>query len=146
MCRKCSVGISAMIVAAIWGCASQEQKQAITVTGRYFPTILVDGDSMTAPSGATPYLTITLNPSLTPQVFVLEGLTDLNALPEEAAARHSMLILPEPGTWAGSRMPVIEPDPNTIYSMPLVDPVPSQSTRVSPYREPLRSNEGDEER
>jgi hypothetical protein len=135
-----------MIVAAVWGCASQEQKQAITVAGGYLPTILVDGDSMTTPGEATPYMTITLNPSLPSQVSVLEGITDLNALPEEAAERHAMLILPEPSTWAGSRMPVIEPDPNTIYTMPLVDPAPSQSTRVSPYRAPLRSNEGDEER
>jgi hypothetical protein len=131
-----------MLVVAVCGCASQERKPPIVVAGGYFPTILVDGDSMTAPSGATPYVTITVNPSLPSQVSVLEGITDLNALPEEAAEHHAMLILPEPDTWAGSRMPVIEPDPNTIYTMPLVNPTPSQS----PYRAPLRSNEGDEER
>jgi hypothetical protein len=131
-----------MLVVAVWGCANQEQKQATTVAGGYLPTILVDGDSMTTPGGATPYVTITVNPSLPSRVSVLEGITDLNALPEEAAERHAMLILPEPGTWAGSRMPVIEPDPNTIYTMPLVDPAASHS----PNRAPLRSNEGDEER
>lgn len=54
----------------------------------------------------------------------LNQITDWNAAPEEAQQNYAMLIRPVPEDWAGSRMPVIEPDPNTIYTMPMIDPMP----------------------
>lgn len=54
----------------------------------------------------------------------LNQITDWNAAPEESQQDYAMLILPVPEDWAGSRMPVIEPDPNTIYTMPMIDPMP----------------------
>lgn len=81
-----------------------------------------------------PYFTLPFQPESSPRVLVLlaepqplswlNQITDWNAAPEEALQNYAMLILPVPEEWPGSRMPVIKPDPNTIYTMPMIDPMP----------------------
>ncbi|MCL4694805.1 MAG: hypothetical protein KJ060_20110, partial [Candidatus Hydrogenedentes bacterium] len=82
-----------------------------------------------------PNFSVPFQPESSPRVLVLlaepeplswlNQITDWNAAPEETQQNYAMLIIPVPEDWPGSRMPVIEPDPNTIYTMPMIDPMPA---------------------
>ncbi len=102
--------------------------------------LLVSGGSAARESAARafadrePYFSLPFQPESSPRVLVLKGepepfswlnpITDWNATPEETQQDYAMLIIPVPEDWPGSRMPVIQPDPSTIYTMPMIDPMP----------------------